>query len=223
MSVRPRSKRTTAKVPSAMRCAPALRTRQEMRQFFAEVHRSDRPVRPWRRGHLNAKNPTAKGSGVHVVFIVLREVGVFARFGGDLLSHDLSRSTIGAVALNGRVRNGTGCFAHAMTTKPSKNPCRCAVGLFCGCWACDASGVHVFGKPGATTATIFRSWRSKSTVLSRSGTLFWCSAFDHLSRCGWRCSAIPLCGSAPFASNKRCQPPGALLCSAPVLLLLDQI
>src|SRR6056297_566768 len=117
-----------------------------------------------------------------VVFIVLREVGVFARFGGDLLSHDLSRSTIGAVALNGRVRNGTGCFAHAMTTKPSKNPFRCAVGLFCGCWACDASGVHVFGKPGATTATIFRSWRSKSTVLSRSGTLFWCCAFDHWSR-----------------------------------------
>ena len=158
-----------------------------------------------------------------VVFIVLREVGVFARFGGDLLSHDLSRSTIGAVALNGRVRNGTGCFAHAMTTKPSKNPCRCAVGLFCGCWACDASGVHVFGKPGATTATIFRSWRSKSTVLSRSGTLFWCSAFDHLSRCGWRCSAIPRCGSAPFASKKRCQPPGALLRNAPILLLLDQI
>ena len=42
------------------------------------------------------------------------------RFGGDLLSHDLSRSTIGAVALNGRVRKGTGCFAHAMTTKPRK-------------------------------------------------------------------------------------------------------
>ena len=42
------------------------------------------------------------------------------RFGGDLLSHVLRRSTIGATALNGRVRNGSGCFARAMTTKPRK-------------------------------------------------------------------------------------------------------
>ena len=42
------------------------------------------------------------------------------RFGGDLLSHVLRRSTIGAVALNCRVREGIGCFAHAMTTKPRK-------------------------------------------------------------------------------------------------------
>ena len=44
----------------------------------------------------------------------------FIRFGGDLLSHVLRRSTIGATALNGRVRNGSGCFARAMTTKPNK-------------------------------------------------------------------------------------------------------
>ena len=43
-----------------------------------------------------------------------------SRFGGDLLSHVLRRSTIGATALNGRVRNGSGCFARAMTTKPRK-------------------------------------------------------------------------------------------------------
>ena len=42
------------------------------------------------------------------------------RFGGDLLSHVLRRSTIGAAALNGRVRDGIGCFARAMTTKPRK-------------------------------------------------------------------------------------------------------
>lgn len=42
------------------------------------------------------------------------------RFGGDLLSHVLRRSTIGATALNGRVRDGIGCFARAMTTKPRK-------------------------------------------------------------------------------------------------------
>ena len=47
--------------------------------------------------------------------------GLFlSRFGGDLLSHVLRRSTIGATALNGRVRDGTGCFARAMTTKPRK-------------------------------------------------------------------------------------------------------
>ena len=54
--------------------------------------------------------------------IVSRDtVVVFSRFGGDLLSHVLRRSTIGATALNDRVRNGAGCFARAMTTKPKKD------------------------------------------------------------------------------------------------------
>ena len=44
----------------------------------------------------------------------------FVRFGGDLLSHVLGRSTIGAAALNGRVRDGIGCFARAHATKPAK-------------------------------------------------------------------------------------------------------
>ena len=46
---------------------------------------------------------------------------VLTRFGGDLLSQGLSPSTIGATALNFRVRDGTGCFARAMTTKPRKD------------------------------------------------------------------------------------------------------
>ena len=45
---------------------------------------------------------------------------LLSRFGGDLLSHVLRRSTIGATALNCRVREGIGCFARAMTTKPRK-------------------------------------------------------------------------------------------------------
>ena len=51
---------------------------------------------------------------------IVREITVMllSRFGGDLLSHVLRRSTIGAAALNGRVRDGIGCFARAMTTKP---------------------------------------------------------------------------------------------------------
>ena len=46
----------------------------------------------------------------------------FSRFGGDLLSRGLSPSTIGAAVLNFRVRDGTGCFTCAMTTKPRKSP-----------------------------------------------------------------------------------------------------
>ena len=56
------------------------------------------------------------------------------KFGGDLLSHVLRRSTIGATALNCRVRDGIGCFARAMTTKPKKkhqNPSpNCIMQLF---------------------------------------------------------------------------------------------
>ena len=50
----------------------------------------------------------------------IQEIKGLFRFGSDLLSHALRRSTIGATALNGRVRDGTGCFACAMTTKPKK-------------------------------------------------------------------------------------------------------
>lgn len=49
-------------------------------------------------------------------------LGYLVRFGGDLLSRVLRRSTIGATALNFRVREGIGCFARAMTTKPEKKP-----------------------------------------------------------------------------------------------------
>ena len=56
-------------------------------------------------------------------YLIERErLVVFTRFGGDLLSHVLRRSTIGVLALNGRVRDGIGCFTRAMTTKPRKKP-----------------------------------------------------------------------------------------------------
>ena len=55
-----------------------------------------------------------------ILFVCI--VGVFSRFGGALLSHTLRCSTIGATVLNCRVRDGTGCFTCAMTTKPRKNP-----------------------------------------------------------------------------------------------------
>ena len=63
------------------------------------------------------------------IVIVLRDWSLF-RFGGDLLSHTLRCSTIGATALNCRVRDGIGCFARAMTTKPKKRPGKEETGLF---------------------------------------------------------------------------------------------
>ena len=55
-------------------------------------------------------------------WVVVRREGLsfLSRSGGDLLSHVLRRSTIGATALNGRVRDGIGCFARAMATRPGK-------------------------------------------------------------------------------------------------------
>ena len=62
-----------------------------------------------------------RASGVWCRFLdrTERDLLLF-RFGGDLLSHVLRRSTIGATALNCRDRDGIGCFARAMTTKPKK-------------------------------------------------------------------------------------------------------
>lgn len=44
----------------------------------------------------------------------------FSRPGSDLLSRVLRRSTIGAGAFHGRVRNGNGCGHPAMTTRSAK-------------------------------------------------------------------------------------------------------
>ena len=57
------------------------------------------------------------------------------RFGGDLLSRVLGRSTIGAAALNGRVRDGIGCFARAVTTKPGKRASATAAAPGGGAWS----------------------------------------------------------------------------------------
>ncbi len=55
-----------------------------------------------------------------VVYVDRRDNAFLTRSGGDLLSHALRRSTIGAAALNGRVRDGIGCFARARATRPGK-------------------------------------------------------------------------------------------------------
>ena len=61
-----------------------------------------------------------------------------SRSGGDLLSHVLRRSTIGATALNGRVRDGIGCFARAKATRPGKK--RIGVAPFGAMLSKDAFG-----------------------------------------------------------------------------------
>ena len=53
---------------------------------------------------------------------VLREWGDLIRSGGDLLSRVLGRSTISGGALNFRVRDGIGCFAPSMATRPDQVP-----------------------------------------------------------------------------------------------------
>lgn len=73
---------------------------------------------------------------------------MFVRFGDDLLSHVLRRSTIGATALNGRVRDGTGCFACAMITKPKKHTTGLSRPLFY--WS-GIQGFTSFSKSGAFT------------------------------------------------------------------------
>ena len=77
------------------------------------------------------------------------------RFGGDLLSHVLRRSTIGATALNGRVRNGAGCFARAMTTKPRKERDTVVVQVAYDCWCvcfCSSLGLAFTGSNQAYRA-----------------------------------------------------------------------
>ena len=70
---------------------------------------------PWKAGGWSRAEGVVMSAG-----IVSERCAFLSRSGGDLLSHVLRRSTIGATALNGRVRDGIGCFARAMATRPGK-------------------------------------------------------------------------------------------------------
>ncbi len=102
----------------------------------------------------------------------LERLWAFTRFGGDLLSRGLSPSTIGAAVLNFRVRDGTGCFTCAMTTKPRKSPRR----DFCEAKARRAGG-SVFAKRMRVPARLcFQSTsRLGAATLSlvKVGVCFW--------------------------------------------------
>lgn len=53
-------------------------------------------------------------------FAFRKNLIAFSRPGSDLLSRVLRRSTIGAGAFHGRVRNGNGCGHPAITTRSAK-------------------------------------------------------------------------------------------------------
>ena len=71
--------------------------------------------------------------------------------GGDLLSHVLRRSTIGAEGFHGRVRDGIGCGPLAMTTRSTNRPAGCRPTLSCreDVRGCDASDGCVCGLGGS--------------------------------------------------------------------------
>ena len=67
-------------------------------------------------------NPPANWRGGFVDFWINGEHSMHRSSGpgGDLLSHALGHSTIGAEGLNGRVRDGNGCGAFAITTRSAR-------------------------------------------------------------------------------------------------------
>ena len=91
----------------------------------------------------------------------------FFRFGGDLLSRVLGRSTIGAAVLNGRVRDGIGCFTRARTTKPGKPT---TGGRVCGaggdtrdCLSVDTLGFRLPSGTGLPSSGSDEAYRAIST------------------------------------------------------------
>src|SRR4051795_1014142 len=70
--------------------------------------------------------------------------------GGDLLSHVLRRSTIGAEGFHGRVRDGIGCGPLAMTTRSTNRPNGAVAdaGLSGEDRGCDASDGCMCGAAG---------------------------------------------------------------------------
>ena len=70
--------------------------------------------------HSECTSPAGRGGSSWCLPSYQRDIAFLTMSGGDLLSHVLRRSTIGAAALNGRVRDGIGCFARARATRPGK-------------------------------------------------------------------------------------------------------
>ena len=99
------------------------------------------------------------------VFHRLERCSLLFRSGGDLLSHVLRRSTIGATALNGRVRDGIGCFARAMSTRSDKKrSALCALPhISCPRMLLEVSSLSAYADGGLPTSGSNQAYRAIST------------------------------------------------------------
>ncbi len=70
-------------------------------------------------GPLVSAGPNACREDIDILLSQKSDIA-FSRPGSDLLSRVLRRSTIGAGAFHGRVRNGNGCGHPAITTRSAK-------------------------------------------------------------------------------------------------------
>ena len=126
----------------------------------------------------------------------------FCRPGSDLLSRVLRRSTIGAGAFHGRVRNGNGCGHPAMTTRSAKrndakHRCFC-----CLLWQTFPARLSLAGVPKRIIrkrmrcfALFSRSWRGDASFVL---------CFEHVvrnNRTNTSCSP----GRTPRLSPSLCQ------------------
>ena len=126
----------TSKIVPAQRFSKVSRTADRNGEDGRISEASGRPATAVRSEQINGRrNATARkitdlslekvfcskqathGAAVLIKREVLR---AFSRPGSDLLSRVLRRSTIGAGAFHGRVRNGIGCSRSAITTRSAK-------------------------------------------------------------------------------------------------------
>jgi hypothetical protein len=105
--------------------------------------------------------------------------------GDDLLSRVLRRSTIGAGAFHGRVRDGIGCGRSANITRPAKGGAK--FGLYCPRWALTMKAIKPierlvlvsFTHCCASTPSLSTWW--SSTALKGELVSRWVSRLDAFS------------------------------------------
>ena len=97
---------------------------QEIRSAAEARPSGRRPVRPPARSAALQGGARVSGKQVEEVQIAI------CRPGGDLLSHTLRCSTIGAGEFHGRVRDGIGWGLPARATRPAKRNLRELVYIF---------------------------------------------------------------------------------------------
>ena len=77
-------------------------------------------VKHWEEGKLSMRSIAQLMRSIAQLMTSYDFVSLLGRPGNDLLSHVLRRSTIGAGAFHGRVRNGIGCGHPAIATRSAE-------------------------------------------------------------------------------------------------------